>query len=312
MKQEIDARFIDIGDLPTGFEPYDFKQLYLREFTLEELRLLHIGMHSRVKPMNHLIRAIQLCASEDINELTDGDFEFVCAWERMNSYPKAPLQVNWHCKQVNQVYKSDRTFVQGKPLNDVEMALKGVEWETCNTENLEIVNRYSTQLITLDDDKLKIADPEIDFPRVKTLADAHTYMLEHPEDKHMAYCARWVKQGKDFRAKFVYLRSRKDLDLYERILEAQQTYRHGITEVMHLRCRVCDYRWQHTTAPRLLSFFADNTQEDIFKIQYSMLAEFGMQPDMKMSAKQFLYTYSSLVKDKQEAAERKNGFKPLG
>lgn len=81
---------------------------------------------------------------------------------------------------------------------------------------------------------------------------------------------------------------------------------------MQLRCRVCDHRWEHKTTPRLLSFFADNTEEDLFKIQYNLLSEFGLQPDMNMPAKLFLFNYSNLAKDRRDAAERRGGFKPLG
>lgn len=308
---EIDSRFVDIGDLPTGFAPYDFKEMYVREFTLAELKLLYVGMHSRVKPVAHIIRAVQLCCNVDVSQLTDGDFEFLLAWLRMHSYPKAPLQVHWSCKNTNMVYTKDRTFYKGPPLTDREMSLRGLKQEVCNTNNVEIVNQYTTKIQTLEDDDLYIKDPDIDFPRVSTLTDFHQHVEEFPHERHMAECCRWMKKGNSFRAKLVYLMSRPDNDLYERILETRKNYHHGILEVMSLRCRECDHRWEHQATPRLLSFFADNTEEDIFKIQYNLLAEFGMQPDMNMPAKIFLFNYSSLAKDKQEAAARKKGFTPL-
>lgn len=309
---EIDSRFVDVGDLPTGFASYDFKLMFAREFTLAELKLLYVGMHSRVKPIEHIIRAVQLCCSIPVHSLTDGDFEFLLAWLRMHSYPKAPLQVNWKCMKENLVYKKDRAFYHGPALSPRDMALKKIEYETCATNNVETVQAYRTSIVTLDDDNLLIKDEDIDFPRVATLADFHTHIEEHPHDRHMAECARWVKQGKTFKAKMIYLMSRQDNDLYERILERRKEYHHGIIEVMQLRCRVCDHRWEHKTTPRLLSFFADNTEEDLFKIQYNLLSEFGLQPDMNMPAKLFLFNYSNLAKDRRDAAERRGGFKPLG
>jgi len=309
---EKDPRFQDIGDLPTGYTPYDFKEMYVREFSLAELKLVYVGMHSRTKPVHHLIRAVQMCCSVDVKQLTDGDFEFVMAWLRMHSYPKAPLQVNWSCRHENFVYKDDRTFYRGAPLTYAERAVKGIVPEVCNTNNVEIVHKYKTKVESLDDDNLYIKDEDIDFPRVVTLPDFHEHILEFPEDRHMAECARWVKKGSTFKAKFIYLNSRKDNDLYERILDARKEYHHGIIEVMHLRCRVCDHEWSHTTAPRLLSFFADNTEEDIFKIKYTMLNAFGWAADANIPAKEFLFNYSSLAKDRQDAAERRGGYKPLG
>lgn len=308
---KVDARFVDIGDLPTGFAPYSFKEMYVREFELRELKLIYIGMHSRQRPMQHLVRAIQMCCSVPVMELTDGDFEFLMAWLRRASYPKAPLQVNWACRNMNLVYKADRAFYRGPPLDAREMKLKDIVWEQCDTNNVETVQAYRTKLESLDDDMLTIEDPRFDFPRVGTLGDFHMYVEANKADRHMAECCRWIKRGKTFKDKFNYLISRPNNDLYEDILELRKTFYHGIIEVMNLRCRVCDHRWEHQAAPRILSFFADNTEEDIFKIMYNLLSEFGMQPDMNMPAKLVLFNYSSLAKDRQEAAQRKGGFKPL-
>lgn len=309
---EIDARFVDIGDLPTGFAPYSFKEMYVREFTLAELKLLYIGMHSKQRPLQHIVRAIQMCCSIPVLELTDGDFEFLMAWLRKASYPKAPLQVNWTCRHTNIVYKDNRAFYQGPPIDERQMALDNLMYEQCDTNNVETVTAYRTQLESLEDDNLHIKDPRFDFPRVNTLGDFHAHIEAVPHEKHMAECARWIKRGKTFRDKLLYLLTRPDNDMYEEILELRKEYHHGIIEVMQLRCRVCDHRWQHHAAPRLLSFFADNTEEDIFKIMYNLLSEFGMQPDMSMPAKLVLFNYSSLAKDRQDAANRKGGFKPLG
>lgn len=307
----LDVRFVNIGDLPTGFTPYGFKELYVREFTLAELKLLYIGMHSRTKPIEHIVRAVQHCCTVPVGELTDGDFEFLLAWLRMHSYPKAPLQVNWKCMKENLVYKKGRDFWRGPKLSLRDMALKGIELEVCQTNNVETVQAYRTKIVSLDDDDLYLPYDDIDFPRVATMSDFHMHVEENPHDRHMAECARWVKKGSTFRAKMVYLLNMRDNDLYERIQECRKRYHHGVIEVMNLRCRVCDHRWEHQTAPHILSFFADNTEEDIFKIQYNLLSEFGMPFDMNMPAKLFLFNYSSLAKDRRDAAERKNGFKPL-
>jgi hypothetical protein len=312
MIPEIDGRFVDIGELPSGFTRYSFDAVYLREFTLTELKLLYVGMHSNNRPINHIIRAIQMCCSIDVLELTDGDFEFVMAWLRKNSYPKAPLLVNWKCMQHNIVYKDDRTFYTGPPLTEREMHLKGLEGEICKTNNVEIVNKYRTQVEALDDGDELLPYDDLDFPRVSTLSDFHAHVKENPHDRHIAECCRWLREGNTFKEKLEVMYGFEDNDTYERILECKSSYHHGIVEVMQLRCRVCDHTWEHQTAPRLLSFFADNTEEDIFKIQYNLLSEFGMQPDMNMPAKLFLYNYSSLAKDRQNAAERANGFTPLG
>lgn len=309
---QIDARFVDIGDLPTGFSPYDFKRLYVREFSIAELKLIYLGMHSRVRPVEHLLRAVQLCCSVPVMQLTDGDLEFVMAWLRMHSYPKAPMQVSWTCTATNVVKKVGRDFWRGPPMTQREMDLKGYEYEVCNTKNVSIVQKYGTNILTLDDNDLVIRYDDIDFPRCATLPDFFEMVEEEPHKRHMLECARWVKKFDSLKAKYAYLTTRQDMDLYERIAECRDRYHHGIEEKMHLKCRVCDYEWTHHTTPRILSFFADNTEEDLFKIQYNLLSEFGQQYDPDMPAKLLLFNFSSLAKDRKDAAERKKGFTPLG
>ncbi|MNR51824.1 hypothetical protein D3C85_1715580 [compost metagenome] len=58
---------------------------------------------------------------------------------------------------------------------------------------------------------------------------------------------------------------------------------------------------EHESRPRLLSFFADNSEQDIYNMSYNMLTHLGAQPDMKMPAKMFFYHHSTFITDKREA-----------
>lgn len=307
---EIDARFVDIGDLPTGFAPYSFKRLFIREFTVAEMKLIYQGQHSRTRPFESTLRALQRCVTVPVHDLTDGDLEYVMAWLRLHSYPKAPMQVSWTCRQRNLEFK-DRSFYTGPKLSAKEMELKGIKLVSCDTNNVNIVRRYGTKIETLKSDDLTIPYADIDFARTSTMADFMELLEEHPEMRHIAECARWLKAG-DTLADKIELLEQSDMDLYERILECRERYKHGIVDYMELDCRSCRYKWTHDNRPRLLSFFADNTEEDLFKIQYTLLSEFGQQFSPDMPAKMLLFNYSSLAKDKQAAAERKSGFTPLG
>lgn len=306
-----DARFLDIGGLPTGFAPYPFKQLLIRQFVVAELQLLHHAMHSKDRPYFHIIRAVQLATSVDVSLLTDGDFEYLMAWLRMHSFPQVPLQVSWKCQQYIWAHEEDNHI--GDPDMDPNTAaLKGYKREACAHANVEIVKNAQPMVHELNEWKREIPYADIDFPRVNTLSDFNDYVEETKWMLHMAEVARWVKSGKTFAAKLAYLYAQPDNELYERILKVRDRYHHGITEKMTLNCKMCNHTFKHESSPRLLSFFADNSETDIFNISYNLLSGFGMQPDMNMPAKIFLFHHSQMAKDRQESEQRAKGFKTLG
>jgi hypothetical protein len=308
---EIDERFVDIGNLPSNFACYDFDELYLREFDVNQLRLLNFTK-SRNKPMRQLIRVIQLSVAQDVLELTDGDFEFLLAWLRKNSYPEAPVYVNWECRHTNLVYSDNREFYLGPPVDERDRILKGLEHETCNTKNVELVRAVYTEILYVGDEFEGLPYDDLDFPRVRTLSDMYDHLQDNPHDRLMAELCRWIKGPKTFKDKLDFLLDQEDNELYERLLKVRETYKHGILERMNLCCRECQYRWTYQSAPKYLTFFADNADKDIQKIQYNLLSEFSLQPDMSMPSKSFLYHHSKMIHDKREAEERKKGIKAFG
>ena len=308
IKSEIynDPRFIDIGDLPTGFAPYSFKELFARPFTVKELTLLYQGSNSTYAGISHIIRAVNMAVSCDVNDLTDGDFEYVMAWLRLNSYPKAPNQVHWTCKRaVVSEPDTDNLRPDYFDASETELKLKGLVRRHCNEKNVEIVHNAKMEIHTLDDADLIIPYEGLDFPRVATFNEFKRLIKEHPESEHEAKAARWIKEGKTLAEK-IKLLNESDIDLYEKILECQTRYYHGISESMTLKCRVCKNIVKHTSYPDVRTFFASNSEQNILDMQYTLLSELKMQPDDDMPAKTLLYHYSSLAKDKQEEQEREN------
>ncbi|MDV7390236.1 hypothetical protein RZS08_02730, partial [Arthrospira platensis SPKY1] len=117
-----------------------------------------------------------------VSDLTDGDFEFLMAWQRVHSFPDVPLLVNWTCSKVNWVSKEDRHFYTGKSKSDLLLKVAGYKQEVCDTENNEIVHQSETIVSSLDDDFTEIDSYlELDFPRVKTLVEYYELIKEHPE-----------------------------------------------------------------------------------------------------------------------------------
>ena len=292
-----DARFVDIGDLPTGFKPYDFKQLYMRQMVLEELHLIHTGMVARVRPYQHIIRAVQLCCSIDVNQLTDGDFEYVLAWLRKHSYPDFPAIATYKCQHL--VYLRNDNSIEFDP---VTAQRERLTLKPCGGENKELVRQVGTRVHMIDDD-LILNDPVIDFPRVATLTDYYDAVDLKPSLKYTGMLARWIKAGETFADKLEILNSQKDLEVVARIEKAVETYYHGISEVMRLKCGECGHVMEHSAQPRLLSFFADNSETDIFNMIYNMLTHFNVQPDMKLPVKMFFFHHNTFIMDKKKAEQ---------
>ncbi len=300
-----DPRYVDIGDLPTGFFPYsDLSKIYARPFVVRELALLHLG--SRTKNLEHIIRAVNMAISCDASTLTDGDFEFIMAWLRLSSFPESPLLVTWHCRKNNLVYSDDKRFYKKDPrtVSQATMLIEGLEHELCGTENKTIVHQATTEIEAFDADLEPLDDPEIDYARIGTLVARNTYVKENPGTEHIADVARWVKGGSTFKEKLAIL-NESDIGLYERIDVVRKRYLHGIFESMELRCRTCENRLSHTSGIDYSTFFADNTDQDLLDIQYTLMERFGLQPDDDMPAKTLLYHHSCYVKDLKAEEERR-------
>lgn len=306
-----DCRYVDMGDLPTGFGPYrklGVSKLFIRPFCVRELSLLTMGANMGEQGVGHILRAVDMAISCDVHILTDGDFEYVMAWLRLNSYPKAPSLVRWNCKRTNVIESIGRAFYT-KPdafsFSARELKVRGLEYEVCNATNNEIVHNVTTQINTFDDDDLEMEYDDLDFPRMSTMVELRTMLADQPELEHHARMARWVKEGLTLRDKMRILEDQEGFDMYSRIQECLKRYKHGIVENMRLRCRTCGNEVDHTSTPNMLTFFANNTEKDILDIQYTLLSELKLQPSDDMPAKTLLYHHSCLAKDKQAEEERR-------
>jgi len=306
-----DYRYIDMGDLPTGFGPYEehgIKKIYIRPFCVRELSLLTMGSSLGARGVGHILRAVDMAISCDVNILTDGDYEYVMAWLRLNSYPKAPSLVKWKCKKLNVIESKGRAFYT-KPdafqMTEKELKARGLEYEVCNADNNEIVHNVKTDIMTFDDDDLVMPYDDLDFPRINTMVELLQLLEDHPELEHHARIARWVKEGITLKEKMRIIEDQEDFEMYSRIQECIKRFKHGIQEDMHLRCRTCGNEIDYKAKPNLLTFFANNSEKDILDIQYTLLSELKLQPNDDMPAKTLLYHHSCLAKDKQAEEERK-------
>lgn len=299
-----DSRYVDMLGIPSDFRFYDFDAIYYRPFELKELAIIHQGLI--LKSVQHIIRAVQLVVSCDLNELTDGDFLFVMAYLRVYSYPNAPMTSNWTCnseviEDKNDQYVHNETI---EKMSDAKLARLGYTRSVCGHENVSLVHGYKISHVMLPE-KLKIPEYLI-LPRVGTLVEAEE-LLEEPKYKNIVGKLRYIKSGTTLLDKLKWLKARpnKMALILSQISKLQKSSIHGMEEYIPLRCLRCDTKRSYTKIPDMLKFFAVASPESIMDMQYNLLTSYGMQPDDDMQSRKFLYLHSCHVKDKNEEEERR-------
>lgn len=254
-RQELmrDARYQDIGNLPSNFFPYAFKKLLIRPFTVKELKL--VSKAGVLQDESFLIRAVDLCISEDCSELSQGDYYYVLMWLKINSSPKTPYTITWKCpesyyqhKTTGEIIKNDATFAPPQP----EVADQ-YKIEKCDTSNTEMVHMTTLDIIQLPEENWEPLAPEFDFPRVKHIKEVKD-LLEDPELRLMLPAAQWVK-GESIQDKIKFLEDQPNTDLLMEALALENTLVHGLNEKCTLHCRTCRSEHPYTINLEPLSFF---------------------------------------------------------
>jgi len=305
MKTNLDASYIEVGDLLTGNPAkddfYDFDRIYLRQFTLRELPLLHTGMNAKTRPHQHIIRAVQMCCNVDIDQLTDGDFMYLMARLRKSSFPEFPVRAQYTCS--NMVYVNSKNNI-GFGINPKDAKRLGFTLQPCGHQQSEVVPHTQVLTNTLPDDNNRLKHDRISLPRVGTLTDYYEYVEDFPRFKYVGDIARWVKPGKTFRAKLNYLMAQPDMKLFQEIEKVKNDWFHGVTEKVRLRCGQCNHVMFHESSPSMLQFFADNSDKDIYNMAYNLMSRFGTTVDLDMPVQWFLYTHSVLAADVRDQEQK--------
>ena len=94
-------------DLPSGFAPYTFKEFWVRPMDVDEVTNLQPVIASADVDVLGIANVLQDATSVRLDKLTHGDFWFVCAWLRLNSFPNAPFQIPWTCLKCNHKNKEN-------------------------------------------------------------------------------------------------------------------------------------------------------------------------------------------------------------
>jgi hypothetical protein len=264
-----DGRYQDIGNLPSNFFPYEYKKLYVRPFTVKELRL--ISKAAMLKDYSHLIRAVDLVMTEDAYSLTIGDFYYILMWLRIHSMPKTPYIIEWHChspvlihKETKALIFNDETFEE--PAEEDEDAY---DVEVCKTHNSEIIHMTDVDILCIEDDFEGINEEGstlFDFPRVAILGELEEAKA-NPELQLIIGAAQWIsstneimKNGQPVKCetlvdKIAFLEEQQDCQIFDDAAAINELVIHGIVETTKLTCRRCRKNVPHTLKIDALSFF---------------------------------------------------------
>lgn len=240
----------DEKQLPSNMQFYNIKCLEMEKFKFKQLT----GISSSIsnKHLGAMVSALgEVLKDFDVNDLTQGDFYYLLAYQRINSYSK-PIYCHWNCRNTvfrdvekNSVYSSKdiEKFVddwnnasseEKESLTDPNM-IKIVEQECGHSNSLPVV-WDDVQTVHLPND-LEL-DSRLDIPRARTLADS-IIMRSDPELGNIVPAAQWIKDGNNLAEKIEVLKSQNDLDLFETALLAQNTIEHGIRNRVHKECEAC-------------------------------------------------------------------------
>lgn len=245
-----DPRFSEIGGLPSDYHPYpnlQKKQLYIRPFTIQELKLLSKSI--KTNNVKHVARAIDLCIDFDVNELTIGDFYYILMWERLNSFPKSPVTVQWKCEAEVWKLKEGTNWLDfGIVPDSSEVHL--YEKDNCNTENVEALHKVNMQVYELPDE---VQMPEgFDYPRVRDLENIKK-SLEDPELALLTKGLQWIKGT--WEEKIAALDSEEGMEIFDTGSALADTIIHGVAEHATLTCRACKRKVLYPIELNAASFF---------------------------------------------------------
>lgn len=247
-----DSAYQNIGALPSQFHGYDWNELYIRPFRINEFKL--VSKAAAMKDMSHMIRAIDLVITQDASNLTIGDFYYVMMWLRIHSLPKSPLVVDWHCeeqvlkhKETGQLIFNDANFKQPEDISEYELI-------DCDTQNTEMAHMSSLEIISLEEEGVEIP-PGFDFPRAKHiegisagLADAETALL-------MAALQWAAGDTVAERMSSILNDAENGVDRLHTAEALNEKYTHGLREVITLHCRTCRHEEPYVININPQSFF---------------------------------------------------------
>lgn len=153
--------------LPSGgvFYPSDVKDILVRRFDILDIDKMSSAKKSA--NMGDYIRAIGATVSVPVEMLTQDDFQFLCFWHRVNSYPTRPLQLKWEC--TNEKHKSFAALEPYEGMSEDDKL------------DLEDAKRFVTNTVTIRNSS-EISINKMTMERYNKLKDWLTDPTRHTKD----------------------------------------------------------------------------------------------------------------------------------
>ena len=248
-----DGRYTLVSSLPSNYYEYDFKELWIRPFTPNEARLLHMARVSG--NLTYVISAIAATLSVPVSKLLIEDFEFCMYWLRMQSYPSKPFNITWTCTEnMTDVPDEDAT-----------------EEDLCMTENFTTVK--NTNMIVDSFNSKFVLPPELAFPtmgiyeelwaiRQKLQRLEREGQLESEEyddivgDVYLMSIAQWLSAGSTMTEKLETLKNAPSMELQELVeREVSKIPEFGVSEDLSVTCVKCGRVARRRLSLDYLTFF---------------------------------------------------------
>jgi len=255
------------SNLPSKTVPYQVKSFEMKPFRVAQI--MQLSRAVALQSIQPAVDALDGVMEFDANLLTDGDFYYLLAHQRIHAYAHSPLQATWTCSGLVFAEKEGlkRNFTKQQladlveeydTVPDTEKHLLTdpseliVTSKLCGHENQFDITMEMLNTVFLDPE-LKLA-PGLDFPRVSTLGESQN-RRDNPEQQNIVQAARWVSEGKTIDDKIAVLEAQPDLVMFEQALRANATIRHGLSRIVTVHCAACGEPANHSFDVRPETFF---------------------------------------------------------
>ncbi len=252
----VDVRYTDIShELPSKFIFYNFDSLSIRTLTLGELKKIYRSHTTR--SLRDLVEAIGLTIDVPAMDLTVGDFWYLMYWQRLNSYKKSPLNVNYVCDNP------DHTLMVRKQ-----------QLPESSLEHSQIVSKSDLVVDIISEDDFAVIEALINqaradynlylFPQtMRDVVESTEMMVEEKfqtEDMWLIKLASNISRdyGKTLADRMKFLETTDQLpDLAVDIQKFQTACNHGVQEKVLVSCKECGASKDVVLSIDALTFFPD-------------------------------------------------------
>lgn len=170
VKKSNNSDYIASLELPSGFKPYKFKELLIRPLNIDEVKKLQPMLRGIVNSIS-LADVLEKVSSVRLDKLTYGDFWFVMAWLRINTFKNAPYLIQWDCPSCG---KSNERALDLSELDVVELPENYKEPAYLTLSNGEEVPLRLHRV----EDEVKIKEYVQNMKNTKTVSEEDSFIPE--------------------------------------------------------------------------------------------------------------------------------------